>query len=129
MERSAWGQKSGQEVTLAVRISRSGWEEALAQAVLTERETEGALVHVQWDPERSLRGEKLEHRSIQVGLSRQLIRKYAEEWIVSITDLSSLVSKVRELRTSGRFDHAKRLLPPERSYPVSATLMRRLGMG
>jgi Domain of unknown function (DUF4291) len=128
MERSGWGQKPGQEVTLAVRILRSGWEAALDQAVLTEGETGDALVHVQWDPERSLRGEKLTHRSIQVGLSRHLIRTYAEHWIVSITDLSSLVSKLRELRKSGHYDHAKRLLPPERPYPVSPDQMRRLGM-
>src|SRR6266566_9725043 len=35
MHRSNWGQKSGQEHTLAVRITRIGWEEALAKAVLT----------------------------------------------------------------------------------------------
>jgi hypothetical protein len=128
MARSDWGQASGQEVTLAVRVRRSAWEEALGHAVLTDREADGALVHVQWDPERSLRGEKLPHRSIQVGLSRGLIRKYAEEWIVSITDLSPLVSKLRQLRKAGRYDDARRLLPHECAYPVNAALMRRLGM-
>lgn len=63
MEHSNWGQKSGQEVTLVVRITCAGWEEALSQAVLTDNETDQARVHVQWDPERSLRGEKLPHRS------------------------------------------------------------------
>ena len=38
MERSNWGQKSGQEYTLAVRIKRSGWDEALSLAVLTHPE-------------------------------------------------------------------------------------------
>jgi hypothetical protein len=38
MERSNWGQKSGQEYILAVRIRRSGWEEALSLAVLTHPE-------------------------------------------------------------------------------------------
>jgi hypothetical protein len=128
MARSRWGEESGQGVTLAVRLRRAGWEEALGQAVLTDQETEGASVHVQWDPERSLRGEKLEHRSIQVGLSRHIIRKYAEEWTVSITDLRPLVSRLRQLRQAGRYDQARRLLPPERSYPVNAALMRRLGM-
>lgn len=128
MERSGWGQKAGQEVTLAVRIRRSGWEEALGHAVLTDGSTEGALVHVQWDPERSLRGDKLPYRSIQVGVGRHLIRAYAEDWIVSITDLSPLVAKLRELRRQGRFDHARRLLPPERVYPVSPAIARILGM-
>jgi hypothetical protein len=128
MERCGWGEKPGQERTLAVRIRRSSWDEALSQAVLTDGEAGDALVRVQWDPERSLRGEKLEHRSIQVGLSRHVIRQYAEEWIVSIKDLSPLVSKLREFRRAGRYDHAKRLLPPERRYPVSAEIMHRLGM-
>src|SRR5258708_6503527 len=38
MERSNWGQKSGQEYILGVRIKRSDWEEALSLAVLTHPE-------------------------------------------------------------------------------------------
>src|SRR5882757_5435046 len=68
MHRSNWGRKAGQEHTLAVRITRKGWEEALANAVLTSpdrrvyrdsaawrEEFKRALVHVQWDPEYSIR--------------------------------------------------------------------------
>src|SRR5436309_15199712 len=35
MHRSNWGQKSGQEHVLAVRVKRAGWEKALSLAVLT----------------------------------------------------------------------------------------------
>src|SRR5262249_60106776 len=35
MERSNWAHKPGQERVLAIRITRAGWEEALAQAVLS----------------------------------------------------------------------------------------------
>lgn len=72
MHRSNWGQKSGQERILAIRIKRAGWEKALSLAVLTSfkrsvfRSSEEwreqfhkARVHVQWDPERSLRGAAL----------------------------------------------------------------------
>lgn len=128
MERSNWAQKSGQEVTLAVRITRAGWEAALSQAVLTEAETGHARVHVQWDPERSLRGEKLPHRSIQVGLSRHVIREFTDVWCQSITDLGDLVARLRALRKAGRWEDARRLLPPERVYPVSDAIARRLGM-
>ncbi len=34
MERSNWAQKSGQEFVLAVRVLRSGWDEALSLGVL-----------------------------------------------------------------------------------------------
>src|SRR5215470_12294472 len=35
MHRSNWGSKGGQERTLAVTITRPGWESALSRAVLT----------------------------------------------------------------------------------------------
>ena len=78
MERSNWGRKANQERILAVRIKRSGWEFALSQGVLTSFDAgvhanqdqwradfDAAMVHVQWDPERSLNGRKLGYRSIR----------------------------------------------------------------
>ena len=65
MQRSGWATKPGQERVLAVRITRQGFEEALAAAKLSSGNTAGAQVVVQWDPERSLRGAKLEYRSIE----------------------------------------------------------------
>lgn len=141
MHRSNWGpkKKPGQERTLAVRISREGWEEALSLAVHTspvssvypDSDTWRAIfrqarVHVQWDPERSLRGAALPYRSIQIGVSRQLIRRFAEDWIVRIEDLSPLVVKIRNLLRSRQAEQARRFPPPERVYPVPADLARRL---
>ncbi|GMU03225.1 DUF4291 domain-containing protein [Corallococcus caeni] len=141
MHRSNFGRKSGQERTLAVRIKRSGWEEALASAVLTGYEPkphgspdawrkafESAPVHVQWDPERTLRGAGLPHDSIQVGLSRAVIQRFVDDWTVSITDLTPLVQKLRKHLDDGRADQATRLLPKESVYPVPPELARRLGM-
>ena len=140
MERSSWAQKSGQERILGVRIKRSGWEEALSLGVLTEAEprvypnyTEWekrfaqAKVHIQWDPERSLRGNSLLYGSIQVGLSRHIIQRYVEEWTVSIEDLTPKVKKIAMLLRSGRESQAKALLPPERPYPVSPELKHSIG--
>ncbi|WP_433324325.1 DUF4291 domain-containing protein [Spirillospora sp. CA-294931] len=83
MARSNWARKPGQEMILAIRITRTGWEDALRNAVPTHPDRrvfhssddwrerlQNAPVRVQWDPERTLRGHKLEARSIQVGLSR-----------------------------------------------------------
>jgi hypothetical protein len=142
MHRSNWGQKSGQERILAVRISRTGWEKALSLAVLTSftpgvfaspaewaEKFAAAQVHVQWDPERSLRGAGLPYSSIQIGLSRHLIREYVEEWVVGIEDYTPRVRKVYDLLQSGQADRAKRQLPSERLYPVSAEMERRLLIG
>ncbi|MDC0722655.1 DUF4291 domain-containing protein [Nannocystis bainbridge] len=140
MERSNWGQKSGQEHILAVRISRAGWEEALAAGVLTSRDPrvdkdpeawqarfEAAAVHIQWDPERSLRGATLNHNSIQVGLSRHIIDRFVDAWTVDITDLTPLVRKIHGHLKAGQEARAKALLPPERPYPLPPALARTLG--
>ncbi|MEV6345609.1 DUF4291 domain-containing protein [Actinoplanes sp. NPDC051851] len=142
MHRSNWGAKAGQERILAVRITRVGWEKALSRAVLTAPEPAvhgsaaawsaafaGAAVHVQWDPERSLRGAALNHYSIQVGVGRELIREYADEWVVGLTDLTTTVQKVAKLIRSGQGDRGRKLLPPERPYPVSQEVARRIGAG
>ncbi|WP_424641263.1 DUF4291 domain-containing protein [Embleya sp. AB8] len=127
MHRSDWGRKAGQERVLAVRISRSGFEEALGRAVSTEGSVAGADVHVQWDPERSLRGAALNHYNIQVGIGRGLIRTFNEEWVVGISDLTPLVRRVAGLVKDGRVAQAQRLLPAEKVYPLPAAIARRVG--
>ncbi|WP_141576487.1 DUF4291 domain-containing protein [Actinomadura sp. WMMA1423] len=140
MARSDWARKPGQETILAVRISRTGWEEALGLAVPTDpdrrvfrstdewrRRFARALVHVQWDPERVLDGRKLEARSIQIGLSRYIVDRYVDDWILGIEDRTPLVRKVHALRQAGRTPQARALLPEEHPYPLSPTLAAHLG--
>jgi hypothetical protein len=121
MHRSNWAQKSGQDRILAVRITREGWDEALSQAVLTADSTavKRAAVLVQWDPERTLRGAALNHYSIQVGVGRGLIRTFAEEWTVDLTDITPTVRKIAVLVRTGQAARAQLLLPAERVYPVA----------
>ncbi|WP_433565794.1 DUF4291 domain-containing protein [Nocardia sp. CA-151230] len=140
MQRSNWARKPGQERILAVRITRTGWEEALTHAVLTSPERrvyadaaqwramfEHALVHVQWDPEYSIHGAKLDHRSIQVGLSRNIVERYVSDWTVEIRDCTPLVHRISAYMREGRADRAKRLMPPEQHYPLGEELARSLG--
>lgn len=139
MHRSNWGLKSGQERVLSVRIKRRGWEKALSQAVLTSfdprvfaspdawtEQFAAAKVHLQWDPERSLRGAGLPYYSIQVGLSRHIIHEYVEDWITSIEDITPRVRKMYDFLKRGQADKARRQLPPERVYPISPELGRQL---
>lgn len=141
MERCGWASKLGQEHVLAIRIHRNDWEEALGQAVLTSfnpavhldeaawrAKFSQAKVHVQWDPERDIHGAKLKHRSIQVGISRHLIREYAEDLILSIHDITPHVHKLHHLVRKGQFEQAQRLFPTERPYPLPEGIARRLGM-
>lgn len=142
MERSNWGLKPGQEMILAVRITRQGWEEALSQAVLTaydprmyrdytdwQTQFEQALVHVQWDPERTIRGKHLFTRSIQVGLSRSIIEKYVNAWTIEIRDYTPLARKIYGLLQAGQEARARSFLPKERVYELDPALARKIGLG
>lgn len=139
MHRSNWGRKVGQEFILAVHIRRKAWEEALSLAVLTAYESsvhdsldswreafDKAVVHVQWDPERSLKGADLQIDSIQVGLSRHIIKNYVDEWVVKIEDYSPRVRKIYNLLQRGDTKNATKLLPPEKAYPISDKLGKHL---
>jgi hypothetical protein len=141
MARSNWGQNSGQEHVLAVRITRKGWEQALGEGVLTHPEKsvrinsdewrkqfDAARVHIQWDPEYSIWGSKLFSFSIQVGISRHLLEEYVHQRIVSIEDYTPLVRKLHRLCKAGQHANASKQLPNERPYPVSQDVARRLGM-
>ncbi len=141
MERSNWARKPGQEHVLAIRIARAGWEEALADAILSSyrpgvyrdeddwrRQMDQAHVVVQWDPERSIHGASLPYKSIQVGLSRHIVQRYVEDWTVEIRDITSRVRTLRDLIQSGHADKAKAQLPRERVYPLPPAIAHRLGM-
>ncbi len=104
MYRCGWAAKENQEVVLAVRICRQGFDELLRQAVpstyvpaLYENETtwqqslRKSNVRLQWDPDHDPHGQKLPRRAIQLGLRGELLRKYGGPWVVSIEDISHFV--------------------------------------
>jgi len=128
MERCGWATKPGQEHVLAVRITRAGWEEALANARLSRDTAAKGSVVVQWDPERDVRGGKLAHRSIQVGLGRGIVQRYVDDWTIEIRDVTPLVAELRGLRGEDAWDRVSALLPRERPYPLPPEIRRRLGM-
>lgn len=141
MERSGWSTKSNQEIILGIKIKRTAWETALGMGVLThpdravysngatwEKQFKTSKVHIQWDPERSLRGGKLQERSIQVGISRFLIEEFNEEWITEIVDMTPLTKKIYRLRQLGKYKEAKRLLPNERVYSLPEEIGEKIGV-
>jgi hypothetical protein len=132
MYRCGWGTKAGQETVLAVEISRDGFEWALRHACLSsyvrgvhpdraawQRQLKGAPARVQWDPERDLHLQPLPYRSLQLGLSGEAVRRYADEWTVSIRDVTPLAHEIHALVSGGDLNSAIRLLPQERPYPIA----------
>jgi len=82
---------------------------------------------VQWDPEYSLLDVKLDHRSIQVGLSRHIIDRYVNDWTVEIRDVTPLAHEISALLGSGDVERANALLPREKPYPLDDALAKSIG--
>ncbi|WP_406494224.1 DUF4291 domain-containing protein [Streptomyces sp. NBC_00846] len=131
MYRCGWATKEGQETVLAVEIAREGFDWALANSELShyvrgvhpdrgtwQQRLRRSPARVQWDPERDLRLNRLTYRSLQLGLSGEAARRYADEWAVSIRDVTPLARRIHELVSAGRLDEAAELLPRETPYPV-----------
>jgi hypothetical protein len=64
---------------------------------------------------------------IKPSLGRQIVDRYADDWITDIEDLTPLVRKIRRMIDDGNVSRASDLLPPERIYPLSPELARRIG--
>ncbi|WP_431032827.1 DUF4291 domain-containing protein [Streptomyces sp. P6-2-1] len=133
MYRCGWGTKEGQETVLAVEITREGFLWALRHAALShyvrgvhedraawQWAVRQAPARVQWDPERDFHSRPLAHRSLQLGLAGEASRRYADEWIVGIRDVTPLAQEVHGLVREGELDAARALLPVERPYEVPA---------
>ena len=140
MYRCGWATKPGQEHVLAVELTRTGFESALARACLSHydrdlhedkadwsRRLKTSPVRVQWDPERSLRLQALPHRSLQLGLSGEAVEQYVDQWTVGIVDVTSTVRHIRSLLAAGDYAAAAASLPAEHAYPLPDQLRERIG--
>ena len=138
--RCGWASKSGQEKVLSIRISRTGFDWALQHAALShfdrrihadEAAWKASLlqpVRIQWDPERDLRHNALDHRAIQIGLSDEASRRYCDEWILGIEDATPLMREISALvRSGGPGPVVDGLLPHELPYPVAPELAELIG--
>ncbi|AGN86163.1 DUF4291 domain-containing protein [Enterobacter sp. R4-368] len=131
MYRSGWGKKDpNQHRILAIDLTHGGFKQILNQGILSHHRYSGAEeaewqsqikasdVVIQWDPERDIRLNKLDHRTIQIGLRNQAVADYCQKWIVNITDVTELAAKIHELVESERINEALALLPEERVYDI-----------
>jgi hypothetical protein len=65
-------------------------------------------------------------RSLQLGLAREAARLFADEWTVSISDVTPFAHEIHALVTKGDLDAAARGLPLEYPYPASDALLAHL---
>ncbi|MGW6708675.1 DUF4291 domain-containing protein [Streptomyces sp. NPDC054956] len=131
MYRCGWATKADQETVLAVEITRAGFDRALRGACLSHHSPavhgdqaawkealRASDARVQWDPERDLHLNPLPYRSLQLGLSGAATRAYADEWTVSIRDVTALAREIHGLLRAGDTEAARALLPVETPYPA-----------
>ncbi|MGW1759649.1 DUF4291 domain-containing protein [Streptomyces mirabilis] len=139
MYRCGWATKAGQETVLAVEITRDGFEWALRHSCPSsyvrglhpdrstwQRRLKRAPARVQWDPERDPHLRPLTYRSLQLGLSGEAVKRYADEWTVAISDVTPLAREIHELVRRSELDAAAALLPKERPYPAGDELLAAL---
>lgn len=111
MYRSGWATKYKQERILAIDIKRDAFDYLVKNAVPSKYSSDmhcsmdewrklikESDIICQWDPERDIDGGPLNCRSIQLGIRGDIVIKYVNEWICSITDITEYVKELNELR-------------------------------
>ena len=127
MYRSGWASKQGQERILAIDLKREGFDEIVRNSVFSsfrevsdlskeewKEKLENSEVRCQWDPDRDIYGNPIGRRAIQLGIKGETVKKYVNEWIVNITDITDKVIEMREKIENGSF--LDNLLPNEKKY-------------
>jgi len=125
-----------QTSTLAIWLHRWAFEEILSRAVISQatgdpsewkRKIQKAQAVLQWDPDHSPSGGKLERRAIQLGL-RGIKEFINGHWIAHIEDISGYVAGQYENRKIGSTECYEFLhTPVERVYPLSEQLISTIG--
>lgn len=136
MYRSGYSLKDANQAhILALSMTHENFENLLAEAVVHHGKALETRkdVRVQWDPERDFRLERLPYRSIQIGISGEVGKRWVEEWIDGIEDVTE---KARELKRALEEDKDVRLedlitrglIPVETDYKTSRKLREILEM-
>ncbi|MFZ5637426.1 MAG: DUF4291 domain-containing protein [Pseudomonadota bacterium] len=138
MYRAGWATKEGQERILAVRLRRDFFDELLRTAVpssfdasryATHDQWQHAVAHsdvrLQWDPDHDPHGRPLARRAIQLGLRGRMLRRYGEEDLLDIEDVTPLV---REQHPHVHGDCASLALPRERVYRPGPAAAANIGL-
>ena len=135
--RSGFSYKDSRQAhILALRLRRTVFEDLLSKSrvngggapvPISDPEDRVNTVRVQWDPERSVRLEKLPIRSLQMGIGRGLVGQYLQG-IVEIEDVTDKARQMKSFLDAGRVEEARLLLPVERVYPLTENLRAVLGI-
>lgn len=137
--RAGYALKEHQQCILKIKLHHAGFQQALRWAVETswnphvyaseaewQEQLKHAPVRVQWDPDRNLKGSKLERRAIQIGLRGKAVYAYVNEWIIGLEEVTELAHQIGNQVQERRPIEVS--VPEERLYPVDDELTYRLGI-
>ena len=138
LHRSGYATKPRQEAIARVHLNHAGFLEILEQAVPTlyderlfdsERNWSLALknsdVRYQWDPDRDLHDRKLGRRAIQLGIRGEAVRRYVQEWIQGVEDVTTLAHVIGTAVKTGSGVLPE--VPQEMEYLIPPHLQRIMG--
>jgi hypothetical protein len=130
MFRSGWATKENQERILAISLKRSDFEDIVQNAVFTsfqqhlyqsredwQKDLQNSEYRIQWDPDHTPHGDKLERRAIQLGLSGNASKRYAREYITAIEDITDFVKSQHQVLIHQGVSEI--LVPKEEIYQLS----------
>jgi len=140
MFRCGWGTKPDQEMTLALRLRRTFFEEILAASVQStyfeghhasrgdwEAAKARSDVRLQWDPDHGPTGAKLDRRAVQLGLRGATLRAFGQRELLEVIDLTDFVAEQRPLAQVRGWPDL--LTPVERVYrPADPAVYQWLGL-
>lgn len=126
MYRAGWAQKEGQERILAIRLPLAFFDELLRLAVPSSFDASRYQTHeawqqavavsdvrLQWDPDHDPAGRPMERRAVQLGLRGTVLRRFGEQEVISVTDITDFVN---EQRVHALSDFSQLMTPRERVY-------------
>ncbi len=134
MYRSGWASKENQNRILAIDILREGFDFIIDEAVLStyndkiykdydswKESLNNSQVRCQWDPSRDIYGNLLEERAIQLGIKGDIVKKYVNEWIVNICDITDFCKDLH-IKINNK-ENINSLLPIEKEYYKTSKIM------
>ena len=106
MYRSGWASKEYQEHILAITIPLEHFKTILQKATFStyerdvyvskeqwRKELANTDVRLQWDPDHDPYGNKLNRKAIQIGMKGEMLKKFCDEWIKKIEDITPFVKE------------------------------------
>ncbi|HEX9060530.1 MAG TPA: DUF4291 family protein [Clostridia bacterium] len=138
LHRSDYASKHRMEAIAKIKLSHDAWLKILSNTVPslfdnTRYESEikwksdfdkSDIIH-QWDPDRDIDGRKLDRRAIQIGLRGEAIKKYVDEWIIGVEDVTELSKEIfKAIKLEKR---SIDFVPELREYPIPEDIKRIIG--